>query len=62
MKKGLSLLVLSVFLATNAQAAQTAKPQQIGEYDDWVAYYYQDASGLTCYMASTPKRDEGKYT
>lgn len=62
MKKGLSFLVLSAFLATSVQAAQTIKPQQIGEYDDWVAYYYQDASGITCYMASTPKRDEGKYT
>ena len=62
MKKILPVLLMSTFFVVNAQAAQTIKPQQIGEYDDWVAYYYQDASGLTCYMASTPKRDEGKYT
>ncbi len=54
------LFLTGFLLASTAQAAQV--PTEIGEYDDWVAYYYQDASGLTCYMASTPKRDEGKYT
>ena len=44
-----------------AQAAQAAAPQMIGEYDDWVAYYYRDSAGPVCYMASTPKKDEGKY-
>lgn len=34
----------------------------IGEYDDWVAYYYRDSAGPVCYMASTPKKDEGKYS
>ena len=34
----------------------------IGEYDDWVAYYHKDVGGIVCYMASAPKRDEGKYT
>ena len=62
MKKILPIFLISAFMATTVQAASNLKPQQIGEYDDWVAYYYQDASGLTCYMASTPKRDEGKYT
>ncbi len=62
MKKYLLILVASLFLSSNVQAASSITPKQIGEYDDWVAYYYQDSSGLTCYMASTPKRDEGKYT
>ena len=39
-----------------------ATQQMIGEYDDWVAYYHKDAGGIVCYMASAPKRDEGKYT
>ena len=43
------------------QTAQAAAPQMIGEYDDWVAYYYRDSAGPVCYMASTPKKDEGKY-
>ncbi|MDD4556052.1 MAG: invasion associated locus B family protein [Alphaproteobacteria bacterium] len=42
--------------------AQAATPSMIGEYGDWVAYAYKDASGQVCYMASTPKKDEGKYT
>ncbi len=43
------------------QTAHAAAPQMIGEYDDWVAYYYRDSAGPVCYMASTPKKDEGKY-
>ncbi len=59
MKKQIFWLVLTgLFLA---QAAQAAAPQMIGEYDDWVAYYYRDSAGPVCYMASTPKKDEGKY-
>lgn len=42
--------------------AQAAVPQPIGDYDDWSAYYYKDSKGVVCYMASTPKKDEGKYT
>lgn len=59
MKKQIFWLGLTgLFLA---QAAQAAAPQLIGEYDDWVAYYYRDSAGPVCYMASTPKKDEGKY-
>lgn len=43
-------------------SAAAAAPQMIGEYGDWVAYYYRDNAGPVCYMASTPKKDEGKYT
>ncbi len=42
--------------------AQASAPQVLGEYGDWIAYYYQDKGGVVCYMASTPKKDEGKYT
>ena len=52
--------ILVTFLA-NVSMAQAA-PQLIGEYDDWVAYYSKDGKGMICYMASTPKKDEGKYT
>ena len=50
----------SIFLINvNANAA---KPKIIGEYNDWVAYYIDEPTGRVCYMASTPKKDEGKYT
>lgn len=62
MYKFLSLVFLSLFYASAATAAPVTKPKLLGQYDDWVAYFYQDAGGLTCYMASTPKKDEGKYT
>lgn len=61
MKKFLSILCLGLMSSSVAQAAAAA-PKLLGEYDDWAAYYYQDAGGLACYMASTPKKDEGKYT
>lgn len=43
-------------------AAEAASPKLIGEYNDWSAYYYQEGKNLVCYMASSPKKDEGKYT
>ena len=60
MKKFLfvAIFVLSAF----ANAADAASPKLIGEYGDWSAYYYQEGKSLVCYMASTPKKDEGKYT
>lgn len=36
-------------------------PTEIGEYGDWTAYSYKDGKNTICYMASTPKKDEGKY-
>lgn len=59
MKKQILWLGLIGLWLTKTAAA--AAPQMIGEYDDWVAYYYRDKAGPVCYMASTPKKDEGKY-
>ena len=52
-----ALAFLSGISTTNAGA-----PEVLGEYGDWVAYYYRDAAGQVCYMASAPKKDEGKYS
>ncbi len=60
MKKIIFLLGLAVLCRIPEAFAEA--PQMIGEYDDWVAYYYRDKAGPVCYMASTPKKDEGKYT
>ncbi|MBP5352818.1 MAG: hypothetical protein J6Y91_03525 [Alphaproteobacteria bacterium] len=49
-----------LFLACNANAAE--EPKVIGEYGDWTAWMYNDKGNLICYMTSTPKKDEGKYT
>ena len=60
MKKFLTAILLCGL--TVSGAAQAAAPQLIGEYDDWAAYSVKDGKGTICYMASTPKKDEGKYT
>ena len=55
------LLVLSVLiLGGTANAAEM--PKVLGEYGDWTAWTYNDRGNLICYMSSTPKKDEGKYT
>ena len=60
MKKFLFLSVL-VCLG-HVGSAIAAAPKVLGEYGDWIAYYYRDGAGPVCYMASTPKKDEGKYS
>ncbi|MBQ9236094.1 MAG: hypothetical protein IJ184_06500 [Alphaproteobacteria bacterium] len=59
MKKMLFFTLSSLLFAPFAQAGT---PKVLGEYGDWTAYYDRDSSGPVCYMASSPKRDEGKYT
>lgn len=49
----------SLLLASSAMASGV--PSEIGEYGDWTAYTYKDGKNLVCYMASTPKKDEGNY-
>jgi len=53
--------IFALFLAFSP-VANAAQPQVLGEFDDWTAYHYKDASGDVCYIASSPKKDEGKYT
>lgn len=58
MKKYVFLFLLT--LATTPACASTV-PSEIGEYGDWTAYSYKDGKNTVCYMASTPKKDEGNY-
>ena len=58
MKKYVILLISMVISAT-AQA--NSVPTELGEYGDWTAYSYKEGKNLVCYMASTPKKDEGNY-
>lgn len=52
-----------LFLATSFPSLVMANsvPVEIGEYGDWTAYTYKEGKNTVCYMASTPKRDEGNY-
>ena len=60
MKKYMFFSLLAFFGAIFSVNA--AEQKLIGEYGDWLAYYYRDNAGPVCYMASIPKKDEGKYT
>lgn len=53
------LVICGLFFATAAQAAD--QPQLLGEFGDWSAWTFNDRGNVICYMASTPKKDEGKY-
>ncbi len=60
MKKHLFISLLAFIFCINSSLA--AEQKLLGEYGDWVAYYYRDSAGPVCYMASAPKKDEGKYS
>ena len=55
------LPALTIGLLAISSSANAAPAQVLGEYGDWTAYYYQEGSGPVCYIASSPKKDEGKY-
>ena len=54
------LVLGGLLISAAAQAAN--QPQLLGEYGDWTAWSYNDRGNVICYMASSPKKDEGKYT
>lgn len=54
--------IFAFFMSLNNSMASNNAPQMIGEYKDWVAYYVNTPEGTICYIASTPKKEEGKYT
>lgn len=61
MKNFLLTSCFLAFLGFTVPAFANSTPVLIGEYSDWMAYSYKDSGGTVCYMASSPKKDEGKY-
>lgn len=59
--KKVFMLAAGILLGT-AFSAQANTPKLLGEYNDWSAFYYEDGKNMVCYMASSPQKDEGKYT
>lgn len=45
----------------SVSAFASSVPVELGEYNDWTAYTYKEGKNMVCYMASTPKKDEGNY-
>lgn len=58
MKKYVVLFLLSII--SNPVFANNS-PVELGEYGDWTAYSYKEGKNTVCYMASTPKKEEGNY-
>jgi hypothetical protein len=51
---------LTLFLALSGAALAEGEPQQVGAFDDWLAYSYDAADSKVCYVSSTPKSSEPK--
>ena len=55
-----SLSLASLPAITGQATAQ--QPKQIGTYNAWSAFTYQENGGIVCYRVSEPTKDEGDYT
>lgn len=53
-------LALSLLLLSPGVGLAASEPQQIGVYEDWVAYSFSSSEGKVCYISSTPKASEPK--
>ena len=51
---------LTLLLALPGLARAEGEPQQIGAFDDWLAYSYDASDSKVCYVSSTPKSSEPK--
>lgn len=43
-------------------AARADEPKVISTHGDWTAYSFKEGAGTVCYIASQPKKAEGKYS
>lgn len=56
------LLAATGFVAPGfVGAAQAQGIERLGDFGDWSAFRFEDSGKTACYMASQPKKDEGKY-
>lgn len=51
---------LTLLTVVSGVAVAEGEPQQIGEFDAWVAYSYDAADSKVCYVSSTPRSSEPK--
>lgn len=54
-----ALALTFLFLSSGLGLAGN-EPQEIGVYEDWVAYSFESGDGKVCYVSSTPKASEPK--
>ena len=57
-----SLLALALFgLLADAGPAAAQKVERLGDFNDWAAFRFVENGNKACYIASKPKKHEGKY-
>jgi len=54
------VLVVGVLAAGPSRAA--SKPEHIGTFSEWSAFFDGNGANRECYIISLPKKEEGKYT
>jgi hypothetical protein len=60
---GRYLILLATLVALAAPAAARAQGiETLANHRDWAAYKFMEDGKPVCYVASTPKQNEGKYT
>lgn len=62
MRVFLVALCIGLLPSMSLAAPQAASPKQIGKFGDWTAFVLTQNGKKVCYMASFPKKKEGKYT
>jgi len=55
----LPLIPLAALLLPATAPAQQARPQRLGEHEDWTAATYQEGGQKVCYAFTRPKSSEG---
>ncbi len=60
--KKIALLTAALIISTISAPAFAGDTDLIGQYGDWSAHSYKEDGQNVCFMASTPKTDEGNYT
>ncbi len=58
---GAALIALAALTWSAGVSALAQDPQALGKYGDWRAYSFDENGDKACYIASQPKKDEGKY-
>jgi myo-inositol catabolism protein IolC len=56
------ILFFAAFFALLAPPPAAAQVKTLGIFQDWVAYQTSQGGKRICYIASTPKKDEGNYS
>ncbi len=62
MKKYLFVFAACFALFINALDASAGEPRLVASHGDWDAYVFIENGNKVCYMASKPKKEEGKYS